>query len=82
MIDRLLRRVIIFFVHVYRIALSPLLGPSCRYLPTCSQYTLDAYRHHSGLYATGLVMHRLCRCHPWGGYGLDPVPLPEERVLT
>lgn len=61
-------------VLVYRYTLSPLLGPRCRYLPTCSDYALEALRRHGALRGGWLCARRLCRCHPWGGSGHDPVP--------
>jgi uncharacterized protein len=46
----------------------------CRYLPTCSNYALDAFERHGALRGSALVMRRMARCHPWGGHGWDPVP--------
>jgi putative membrane protein insertion efficiency factor len=61
-------------VHVYRVALSPLVGFHCRYLPTCSDYADQALERH-GLWAGGwMMLARLLRCHPWGNSGLDFVP--------
>jgi len=58
----------------YRVTLSPLVGFSCRHLPTCSQYADEALARH-GLWAGGwMTLARLCRCHPWGTSGLDFVP--------
>ena len=62
-------------VHVYRAVLSPLKrGPSCRYLPTCSDYAMDAIRQHGAWAGFWLGLARVSRCHPWGGDGFDPVP--------
>ena len=67
-------------VRLYRWVLSPakaaLFGPSgrCRYTPSCSAYTLEALAIHGSIHGTYLSLKRICRCHPWGGYGLDPVP--------
>jgi putative membrane protein insertion efficiency factor len=62
-------------VHFYRLAISPLLPPSCRHVPSCSQYALDAFRIHGPF--TGLLMAtgRILRCRPGGTHGYDPVPL-------
>jgi putative membrane protein insertion efficiency factor len=46
----------------------------CRYVPTCSNYALDAFERHGALRGSALVMRRVARCHPWGGHGWDPVP--------
>jgi uncharacterized protein len=54
--------------------ISPVLGPSCRYLPTCSEYALSALEMHGLLRGGWLAVRRLASCHPWGGSGYDPVP--------
>jgi uncharacterized protein len=64
-------------IRAYQLLLSPLLGPTCRYLPTCSDYTSEAIATHGPLHGSWLGVRRLCRCHPWGGHGYDPVP-PRE----
>ena len=61
-------------IRTYQLVLSPLLPPSCRYLPTCSDYTAEAIERHGALIGVGLALRRLARCHPWGGSGYDPVP--------
>jgi putative membrane protein insertion efficiency factor len=62
-------------IQLYRHSLSGLVGRNCRYLPTCSAYMDEAIAKH-GLWAGGwLGLSRLCRCHPWGDDGFDPVPL-------
>ncbi|XID74921.1 membrane protein insertion efficiency factor YidD [Alkanindiges sp. WGS2144] len=63
-----------WLIRFYQIAISPLLGPRCRYIPTCSQYALEAVRLHGAGRGSWLACKRVCRCHPWGGYGYDPVP--------
>ncbi len=64
---------------LYRLALSPLVGFHCRYLPTCSDYADQAIARH-GLWAGGwMTLARLCRCHPWGNSGLDFVPEAPPR---
>ena len=61
-------------VHAYRLLLSPWIGNGCRYQPTCSVYALGALERHGAIKGGWLTIHRLCRCHPWGGHGYDPVP--------
>jgi putative membrane protein insertion efficiency factor len=64
----------IFLVRFYQLVLSPLTPASCRYTPTCSQYTLEALNKH-GLFKGGwLSIKRIFSCNPWGGKGYDPVP--------
>ncbi len=61
-------------IRAYQLTLSGLIGRQCRYLPSCSSYTDEAIVRH-GLYAgTVMGVARLCRCHPWGNHGFDPVP--------
>ena len=50
----------------------------CRFVPTCSDYALDALEEHGAIRGVGLIVGRLCRCHPWGGHGWDPVPSASE----
>jgi putative membrane protein insertion efficiency factor len=59
---------------LWRLVMSPLIGPSCRFQPTCSAYGIEAMRRHGGLLGLWLTLRRLARCHPWGGHGHDPVP--------
>lgn len=61
-------------VRAYRLLFSPWVGHNCRYQPTCSAYALEALEKHGGLKGGWLTLHRLCRCHPWGGSGIDNVP--------
>ncbi|MBV6524308.1 membrane protein insertion efficiency factor YidD [Ursidibacter maritimus] len=61
-------------VHFYRYVISPLLGPRCRFYPTCSQYALDAIRIHGAIKGSWLTAKRLSRCHPLSEGGDDPVP--------
>lgn len=68
------RRLFAFFVHVYRRAVSPFLPSACRFHPTCSAYALEALERHGAIRGGWLTMRRICRCHPFGGYGEDPVP--------
>ena len=70
----MLRYVAIGLVRGYRRFISPLKPPTCRYLPTCSQYAVEAFQVHGLLKGGWLTTHRICRCHPWGGHGYDPVP--------
>jgi len=66
--------VALWLLRGYQLAISPLLGRNCRYLPTCSEYAREALETHGLLRGGWLSLRRLARCHPWGGQGYDPVP--------
>lgn len=67
-------------VHFYRWTLKPFVGWQCRHLPTCSEYALEAIERNGAWRGSWLMVSRLCRCHPWGSSGYDPVPdLSAER---
>ncbi len=80
------QQILLLAVRVYRWTLSPiktaLLGPlaRCRFTPSCSAYGLEAIRTHGATKGSWLALRRICRCHPWGGCGHDPVPEREFRV--
>ncbi|MGH8131402.1 MAG: membrane protein insertion efficiency factor YidD [Steroidobacteraceae bacterium] len=61
-------------IHLYRWFLSPFLGSNCRFHPTCSAYALEAIENHGAWRGCFLAVKRVCRCHPWGAAGYDPVP--------
>ncbi|MCF0189419.1 MAG: membrane protein insertion efficiency factor YidD [Bacteroidaceae bacterium] len=67
-------RVLTAPILFYQRFISPLTPPACRFTPTCSQYALEAIRKHGPLKGGWLAVRRILRCHPWGGYGYDPVP--------
>lgn len=69
-----LRQAVAALVRGYRFFLSPWLGSSCRFEPTCSRYMLDALQHHGAWRGLRLGTWRILRCHPWCDGGLDPVP--------
>jgi putative membrane protein insertion efficiency factor len=69
-----MRFVLKFLIRVYQIALSPLLGPNCRYYPTCSQFAIEALEVHGSRKGAWLTIKRIARCHPWHEGGFDPVP--------
>jgi putative membrane protein insertion efficiency factor len=59
-------------VRCYQLAISPLLGPRCRFHPTCSQYVIEAVRKYGAVRGSWRGLRRIGRCHPWGGSGYDP----------
>lgn len=64
----------IALIKIYQWVVSPILGPKCRFTPTCSQYAAEALKKHGVLKGLWLAVKRVSRCHPWGGSGYDPVP--------
>ena len=68
-----MKHVAILAIQVYRFLVSPLLPPSCRFDPTCSEYALQAFREYGLLEGGVLAFRRILRCHPWGGHGHDPL---------
>jgi putative membrane protein insertion efficiency factor len=73
-LDRLLAGLLRGLVHVYRVTLSPLLGPGCRFEPSCSAYALEALERHGARRGSWLALRRVLRCHPFHPAGFDPVP--------
>ena len=71
---KILNFIFIIPIKLYQILLSPLLGQSCRYHPTCSQYAVEAIEKYGPIKGIWLGIKRIARCHPWGGSGHDPVP--------
>jgi len=70
----MLKKTFILLIRLYQICLSPFLGKNCRFLPTCSQYAIDAINEHGILKGTYLAMKRLLKCHPFCKGGVDEVP--------
>ncbi|HEY8259489.1 MAG TPA: membrane protein insertion efficiency factor YidD [Gemmatimonadales bacterium] len=68
------RQFLASLIRVYQRVLSPLLPPSCRFYPSCSQYALEAVSRHGALKGSWLAARRLARCHPFHPGGFDPVP--------
>ncbi|MBP5527052.1 MAG: membrane protein insertion efficiency factor YidD [Bacteroidales bacterium] len=70
----LLSKLMLALIAFYRTCISPLLPPTCRYTPTCSQYAQEAIRKYGPFKGGWLALRRILRCHPFGGSGYDPVP--------
>jgi putative membrane protein insertion efficiency factor len=66
--------VLVLPIRGYQLAISPLLGPRCRFYPSCSAYAVESLLTHGPLRGSWLTVRRLLRCHPWNPGGLDPVP--------
>lgn len=79
-VKRLPVRGLIFLIQLYRHMISPLRLPTCRFMPTCSQYAVDALTEYGLLRGIGLTLVRLAKCGPWHRGGWDPIP--ERRSLV
>jgi hypothetical protein len=64
----------IVLIKLYQLIISPWLGKSCRYTPTCSHYGIEALKKYGPVKGLWITIKRIARCHPWGGHGYDPVP--------
>ena len=69
-----MKTVLRFLLRFYQLAISPMMRPSCRFHPSCSNYALEALQVHGAARGSWLAAKRIGRCHPWGGQGFDPVP--------
>lgn len=69
-----MRSILIGIIQLYRWFVSPMLGPNCRFYPTCSCYAQESIRRHGALRGSWLGVRRILRCHPWHPGGYDPVP--------
>lgn len=74
-----IKKIYTFPIKIYQWFISPILGPSCRYSPSCSHYMLQAIDEWGIFRGTWIGLKRIGRCHPWGGHGDDPVPKKEIR---
>jgi putative membrane protein insertion efficiency factor len=72
--QKVVTKILIFFIKFYKNAISPLLFRSCRFTPTCSAYGIEALQKHGPVKGLWLTIKRVLSCHPWGGHGFDPVP--------
>lgn len=77
-----MRHVVAFLIRLYQRFVSPLLGPRCRFYPSCSNYALQAVQRFGTLHGSWLAVKRLARCHPWHPGGYDPVPVPAGDSLA
>lgn len=70
----MIAKLLILLARGWQMGPSLILPPSCRYTPSCSAYAIDALQRYGALRGGWLATRRICRCHPWGGCGFDPVP--------
>ncbi len=70
----MIAKLLVFPIRIYRLLISPLFPPSCRFYPTCSQYAIEAIEKHGAFKGSLLAVKRIGRCHPFNPGGYDPVP--------
>ena len=74
MINKYISFPLILIIRLYQLFISHLLGQNCRYLPTCSEYSVKSLKEHGLFRGSILSIKRISKCHPWGSHGFDPVP--------
>lgn len=74
-----MKRCLLFLIRLYQVTLSVLLGPTCRFYPSCSHYAAEAIDSHGAVTGISLAARRFCKCHPFHPGGYDPVPPLEEQ---
>ena len=77
------KRIIIYMliscIKIYQFFMSPILGQNCRYLPTCSEYSIESLKKFGIVKGIFISIKRISKCHPWGDHGYDPVPNKLEK---
>lgn len=76
-----MRQVLRKLIRFYQYIVSPLLGPRCRFYPSCSCYADEAIEHYGALKGSYLAVRRILRCHPWHTGGFDPVPRTQQSIF-
>jgi putative membrane protein insertion efficiency factor len=79
-VARVAQRSVLTLIRAYQVLLSPLFAGSCRYVPSCSAYAAEAITRFGVIRGSGLALRRLSRCHPFGGHGVDPVPVGDRHT--
>ena len=79
MINKIITYPIIACIKIYQLLVSPIIGQNCRYLPTCSEYTIECLKKFGLIKGIILSFKRVSKCHPWGSHGYDPIPNRIEK---
>ena len=74
-----MKKLLVWIVRGYQLAISPMLGQNCRFYPSCSHYAIEALQTHGAARGSWLAARRIGRCHPWNDGGHDPVPPPQHK---
>lgn len=76
----MIRNFLALVVRFYQVVISPFYMPCCRYFPSCSEYMREAISVHGAVVGVWLGIKRICRCHPFAGFGYDPVPGASDKI--
>ena len=79
MLNKIVTFPLILLIRGYQLIVSPILGPNCRFMPTCSEYALESLKTYGLIKGTYLTIKRIGKCHPWGSNGYDPIPTKMEK---
>ena len=74
MVNKIISYFLISIIRMYQLFISPILGQNCRYLPSCSEYSIESIKQFGFFRGIFLSLKRISKCHPWGNHGYDPVP--------
>ncbi|MDX8047053.1 membrane protein insertion efficiency factor YidD [Gracilibacillus sp. S3-1-1] len=74
----MVKKIIMLLIRFYQRFISPMFPPTCRFQPTCSQYSLECFRHYNVFKASYLSVKRILKCHPFHPGGFDPVPIKKD----
>lgn len=80
-VTRVPRLALVGLIRAYQVVVSPWIGPTCKYYPSCSHYGLEAVRHHGAVKGGALAVWRVLRCNPWSNGGVDEVPAVGEPLV-
>ena len=79
MLNKIVTFPLILLIRGYQLIVSPMLGSNCRFMPTCSEYTMESLKEYGLIKGTFLSIKRIGKCHPWGSHGYDPIPTKMEK---
>ena len=79
MLNKVITFPLIILIRGYQLIASPLIGSNCRFMPTCSEYAINAFKSYGLIKGFFLTIKRIGKCHPWGSHGYDPIPTKEVK---
>jgi len=79
MLNKVITFPLVLLIRGYQLIASPMLGSNCRFMPTCSEYSMESLKKYGLIKGIFLTVKRIGKCHPWGGHGYDPIPTKMEN---